>query len=891
MIHEPQEVRRHLGFYSASTALYPRLTARETLEFFARINGLPESKVRPRRDELIARFGIGKYADARIEKLSTGMKQKVSIARTIAHDPPVLIFDEPTVGLDVLNAIELQKVIAELRAEGKTIVFSTHIMSEAERLCDRIAIIHQGQVHASDTLEGLRRAPGCATSRTSSCASSARPKRCARRRLDAGAAHRRGSAVLRAIAALLRTDLRQLLRSRRALVMAVFVPILVWPVTFLITQRVAATQRQRLEGTVYRWAVTGPEAESLRQLVAQAEAAGPGETSGLADADASFGLQEVDPAPVDYRAAIDDGSLHLFVEALPAGTLTTVPDPERPPAAVRQEDAAARQDDAAVRRKDEPEPPAPSPVPVYRVHFRDDRDLSREAFERLERALGRANDLRREHLLQRARLPRAPLRAGRDRDQDLASVAASTGLQLGRFISALLVSLLIAGGSVVASDSLAGEKERGTLETLLTTAVSRVEIVVAKQLSILLVALGMTALQLSAIWFYIGSGLIDLPAGVDLPLTPGLAGLLFLLYLPVAALIASVLLVASAYSKSYKEAQIYFLPVFVLGIAPTLAAMIPGTTLRSALILVPIANVSLAVKDILAGTPDPAATVVAWLITAAAAGGVAALSSRLLSQESLLTSVQPEPSGALGGLEPFRRDVLRWAAAAWALVLVGSLFLGTGKNILERQLAFNMTILLGLTVFLVRRYRLSARETLSLRPPPPLAWLAVLLGAPSALVVGQLLFRATSRFLPVPEEALREFAEQLFPPDTPAWKLALLLVLLPAIVEELFFRGVVLAGLSGKRAAVAVLGSAIAFALFHVSFFRLLPTALLGVLFALTTLWTGSIFPSMVWHAANNALAAFVFEDVESMPTWAWTTAVPALALALYLLWRSRRRG
>ena len=156
VVHEPQEVRRHLGFYSASTALYPRLTASETLELFARINGLPESRVRPRRDELIARFGIGKYADARIEKLSTGMKQKVSIARTIAHDPPVLIFDEPTVGLDVLNAIELQKVIAELRDEGKTIVFSTHIMSEAERLCDRIAIIHQGQVHASDSLEGLR---------------------------------------------------------------------------------------------------------------------------------------------------------------------------------------------------------------------------------------------------------------------------------------------------------------------------------------------------------------------------------------------------------------------------------------------------------------------------------------------------------------------------------------------------------------------------------------------------------------------------------------------------------------------------------------------------------------------------------------------------------------
>jgi sodium transport system ATP-binding protein len=84
------------------------------------------------------------------------MKQKVSIARTVAHDPPVLIFDEPTVGLDVLNALEMQEVIKEFRSQGKTIVFSTHIMSEAEKLCDRIAIIHSGRILACDTLEGLR---------------------------------------------------------------------------------------------------------------------------------------------------------------------------------------------------------------------------------------------------------------------------------------------------------------------------------------------------------------------------------------------------------------------------------------------------------------------------------------------------------------------------------------------------------------------------------------------------------------------------------------------------------------------------------------------------------------------------------------------------------------
>ena len=157
---EPEAVRRSLGFYSASTALYPRLTARETLEFFARINGYPADHVDARVDELVARFGISDYADARVDKLSSGMKQKVSIARTIAHDPPVLIFDEPTVGLDVINALDMQRVIRELGGQGKAVIFSTHIMSEAEKLCDRIAIIHAGRILACDTLEALRRATG-----------------------------------------------------------------------------------------------------------------------------------------------------------------------------------------------------------------------------------------------------------------------------------------------------------------------------------------------------------------------------------------------------------------------------------------------------------------------------------------------------------------------------------------------------------------------------------------------------------------------------------------------------------------------------------------------------------------------------------------------------------
>lgn len=156
----PREVRRSLGFFSASTALYPRLTARETLEFFARVGGTPETQLRRRVDQLVERFGIKEFVDARVDRLSSGMKQRVSIARTLAHDPPLLIFDEPTVGLDVLAALELVEAIRELKAAGKTILLSTHIMSEAEKLCDRIAILHHGRILQCDTLAGLRQHTG-----------------------------------------------------------------------------------------------------------------------------------------------------------------------------------------------------------------------------------------------------------------------------------------------------------------------------------------------------------------------------------------------------------------------------------------------------------------------------------------------------------------------------------------------------------------------------------------------------------------------------------------------------------------------------------------------------------------------------------------------------------
>ncbi|MGQ0635527.1 MAG: ABC transporter ATP-binding protein [Planctomycetaceae bacterium] len=153
---EPAQVRARIGFMSGNTGVYDRMTAFELVEHYGRLYGLSEDRLHQRLEKLFDTLQMNDFRDTLGSKMSTGMKQKASIARTIIHDPPVMIFDEPTAGLDVLVARALLQTIASLRDQGKCIIFSTHIMREVEKLCDRVAIIHRGRILALGTLPELR---------------------------------------------------------------------------------------------------------------------------------------------------------------------------------------------------------------------------------------------------------------------------------------------------------------------------------------------------------------------------------------------------------------------------------------------------------------------------------------------------------------------------------------------------------------------------------------------------------------------------------------------------------------------------------------------------------------------------------------------------------------
>jgi sodium transport system ATP-binding protein len=152
----PEEVRKRIGVVTADIGVYPRLSARENIEYFARLCGLSGADLDRKVDGVVERLDMGSFAKQRAESLSSGQKQKVAIARAIVHDPQVLMFDEPTSNLDVLASKEVREFMVEAKGRGKCVIFSTHVMHDAERLCDRITIIHQGRVVASGPTAEVR---------------------------------------------------------------------------------------------------------------------------------------------------------------------------------------------------------------------------------------------------------------------------------------------------------------------------------------------------------------------------------------------------------------------------------------------------------------------------------------------------------------------------------------------------------------------------------------------------------------------------------------------------------------------------------------------------------------------------------------------------------------
>jgi sodium transport system permease protein len=684
-------------------------------------------------------------------------------------------------------------------------------------------------------------------------------------------------------------ELRMLLRDRRTIFVAVVLPLVLYPVIFFATKSTTERREKNLAATVYKYAVTGAQAEQVREWIRRgAESlarAAPAPKSGSENL-ADFKFREItipDPA-----AGLKAGDLHFYLEGLGGSEADALPQKESEP---------KRKAAAETAKSSAPDPQIPAPkrlpgVPMIRIYFQGDRDDSQAGSSKMRELLGRVQRLERDELLIARGFQIHPDQVMTTADTNVASAAQVTGSYIGRFLTLFLLIFLLSAGSIVAMDSIAGEKERGSLETLLTTAARRGEIVAAKQLLIVTVALLVTVIQIANLLAYVTFKLIKLPSNWTIEAPPATILTLLLLFVPLAAFTASILLMISAYAKSYKEAQLYFFPVYLISMIPALAGVLPGIALRSAIVLVPVANVSVAVREIMVGKFDWPMIAAVFAVMTLAAGWAVRASAKMLSNESLITASEVDMADFAGGSALFPKHVLRWYAVM-AVVLFAVALNVPQLSTFRAQVLFNeLVIFLGAALLMIRKYRLNVREALALRAVRPLVWLGVLLAVPSGLVVAIGVFRLANLIFPVPERVLEQFSRDIMPKEVPFWQLIFFIAILPGICEEIAFRGTLLYGLRRKLRPIAlVLTVGLIFGLFHVALFRILPTAFLGVILTAMALLTGSIFPGMVMHAGNNALSLWL--GVSGYPlgnlTWPWYLAAAVVfALAFYILYRAR---
>jgi len=646
---------------------------------------------------------------------------------------------------------------------------------------------------------------------------------------------------------------------------------------------VERTEERRLVETVYEYALVGDEAEWGREIVAAAlelEANDP-DTS---RAPVRFEEQQV----VDADSLLIASGIHLVVEALSPNAYTRI----------RAQEAAADSSDAEedtaedIEVEETEEEDAFSELPTLRLRYRAQSDFSRNASNRLSARIVELRSQLRDSLYRSRGFPIMLEQIAFVETENTASAEKEGGALLGLALTPFLLLLMLTGGSIMAVDAISGEKERGTLETLLTTAAARSDIVKAKLLGIIAVGIAVAVINILNLLVYVVLGVVDLPENFAVALSAVDLVLLLVLFLPLTVLISSSLLLLSGYAKSYKEYQIYFFPLFLVFLVPSLAGMLPGMELRSVIALVPIAGIGVAVREIMVAQYDWLFLMLAFASTGGAAVWAARLTERTLSIERLISQSDLDEADLVGGPALFPRHVLRWFGVMWVIFLIVSLWFGEDLGVRGQLLVNLVFIFLGGSLLMVRRYGLDPRTAFALRPVHPLVWLAVLIGAPAGYIVGIGLAGLVNTYVfPVPQNVLEAFGDTLLGDEMPLWQLLFFLTIMPGILEELAFRGVLLHGLRKMLGPVGIclLVGAI-FGIFHVSLFRLVPTAYLGMIFAAVVLLTGSIFPVMLWHFANNAIGlvpahmGWVTEDTV-VPWWGYALGLLGLLISFGIIW------
>jgi sodium transport system permease protein len=654
-----------------------------------------------------------------------------------------------------------------------------------------------------------------------------------------------------------RKELRETIRDRRTLIVMLVVPIFLYPVLLIIVQQLALFGQRQLEEAPVTIVTQGGSAEALALL-------------------------HEDPGI----------TLRSDVAAEPGAIATGERD--------------------ALLRFEPVEPGEPQRVHLY---FDASRERSVRARSLAIERLSEWGDALLAERLAHHGLPADFAMPVAIADSSVASARRMGGYALGRFLPMILILMTLLGAFYPAIDLSAGEKERGTLETLLTAPIPPREAVAGKFLTVTVIALGAATLNLASMLLTFQYAALQFTGMLDIELRlPWTTILLVILFLvPLAVFFAAVFLGLALRAESFKEAQNALTPVQLASMVPMVLPVIPGMALTYPMAMVPIGGVALLFRELMAGEARMGPALVALATTMLYAGLALRFAAASFGREEVLFG-----SGARGASpQPLRlwlaawragpRRALRPAEALAFVAVVALLYFYLGITLMiragEAGILLSQLLLLALPALIfVGAGPFRARETFALALPTGRQLAASFLVILGAVPIGWLLAWAQNLVMDVPQEFLTALQE-LIRADSPgeiAW-LLLLVAFTPAICEELVFRGVLLRGLVNGMTPLRAVGlSAAIFGAFHLSTetaIRFLPSAWLGLLLGYAVWRTGSLLVGVVMHFVNNGLAVVLVAvtplqvwvvSPEGQPRWALVVAgVVLLAIGLRALHRA----
>ncbi len=640
-------------------------------------------------------------------------------------------------------------------------------------------------------------------------------------------------ATVRLVAA---KELLEALRDRRTLFVALVLPVLLYPLMMVAMGPLIGRQRARLEQEVQPVLVTGPGRAALVAAVFAPSADAPDEEPPT--------LATVDGV-ADPADALARGDVALWIET--GDGL-----------------ADALDGDGSAE---------------LRVHRDSSDDASRVAYAKWERAVARATERSVARRLERHRLPPSLLEPFRVAEVlDAASAEQRAGYAFGRMLALVLVLMTLSSSFYPAVDVVAGEKERGTMETLLVAPCGRAELVLGKYLAVLAVTLTAAVLNLFSMWLTMGPlvGSLGVESIQGLSVDIGTVGGILALLLPLGALFSALSIGLSTLARSVKEAQHYLTPLFLLVMPLAMVVVVPNVELTPTLAALPITNVVLFFRDLMVGKLAIGSALLVLTTTVAAAALALWGTVRLFLREETLFR-GPEGSGGL-----FVRPAPRPVPSAGAAVLLFTASLALiwyaqpllpSKDLLANVLSTQLLVVLAPCLALAWWLRAAPRATFRLRAPrASVLLLAVPIGLTAPVVNG---FVQRTLFGAVAEEGpfhkLAQAFEELI--RNQHWTVLVAIVaVLPALCEEFVYRGFILASFGGGRdgrgrpGAAAVVGSAALFALFHIYPEKWLGTFLVGLVLGLLCVASRSLWPGVVAHALNNASLVLAAKLGEGSP-------------------------